>query len=57
MTKKTDPVVIMMCTSHKKYKAIYPPKTGCIVCWKIYATRMSQMNVELKAKVKELENE
>ena len=56
MKKKTTPIVILMCKDHKKYKAVHPPKTDCIVCWEIYATRLYQLNKQLKKEVKELKH-
>lgn len=56
-TKKViAPVVIMVCEDHKNYKATYPPGTDCLVCWKIYATRMCLEVKRLKMKLKELKN-
>ena len=50
------PIVIMVCKDHEDYQAIYPPKTSCLVCWKIYATRMRLMVKALKIELKELKN-
>ena len=52
--KKVNSIVIMVCKTHKKYKATYPPKTDCLVCWKIYATRMRRIVKTLKIELKEL---
>ena len=54
LTKKVAPIVIMVCKEHENYKAIYPPKTDCLVCWKIYATRMCLTVKALKIELKEL---
>lgn len=52
----TAPIVMMVCEDHKNYRAIYPPKTDCVVCWKIYATRMRLIVKALKMELKELKN-
>lgn len=44
----------MTCETHENYKATYAPKTDCLVCWKIYATRMSLIIKALKIELKEL---
>lgn len=54
LSKKST--VSMTCKDHVTYNAIYPPKTDCIVCWKIYATRMRLNNKILKVALKELRN-
>ena len=54
--KATIPIVIIVCKDHEDYRAIYPPKTDCLVCWKIYATRMRLMVKTLKIELKELKN-
>ncbi|KKN06482.1 hypothetical protein LCGC14_1076740 [marine sediment metagenome] len=54
LTKKV--IVLMICKKHEEYKATYPPKLDCLVCWKIYATRMQRSNMVLKIKLKELKN-
>jgi len=36
----------MKCEEHPKYKAVYPPKGECLICWKIYATKLQ---LKLKA--------
>lgn len=48
--------VILTCKDHDGYKAIYPPKTDCIACWKIYSTRMRLANKVLKIELTELKN-
>jgi len=45
-----------MCDKHTTYDAIYPPKVDCIVCWKLYATRLKQVNKKLRKTLKELKN-
>lgn len=50
------PIVIMACRNHKDYKAIYPPKTDCLICWKIYATNLQLKVKMLKVALKELKN-
>lgn len=53
-SKKTS--ISMKCKDHVNYNAIYPPKTDCIVCWKIYATNMRIKNKELKVELKRLKD-
>jgi hypothetical protein len=48
--------VTVVCEMHPDYKAVYPPKEDCIVCWKIYASRMHLMVKLLKITLKELKN-
>ena len=56
-TKKViAPIVMMVCKDHEDYRAVYSPKEDCLVCWKIYATRMHLIVKELKIKLKELKN-
>lgn len=40
----------MKCEEHPKYKAIYPPKVACLICWKIYATKLQLKLKELHTK-------
>ena len=44
------PKVTINCSVHPEYKGLREPKTECIICWKIYASR-------LRIKMKELEND
>lgn len=56
-TKKViAPIVMMVCKDHEDYRAVYSPKEDCLVCWKIYATRMAIKVAVLKTKLKELKN-
>jgi len=55
-TKQKRAIVLMVCKDHEDYRAIYPPKHECLICWKIYATRMRLMVKELKIVLKELSN-
>lgn len=48
--------VTIGCKDHEDYRAIHPPKEDCLVCWKIYATRMRFMVRNLKVKLKELKD-
>ena len=56
--KKTEgsSYILMTCEDHKDYKAIYPPKVNCLICWKIYATRLRLQVKALKITLKELKN-
>lgn len=38
--KSSAPLVAMVCKDHEDYRGSYPPKTDCLVCWKIYAARL-----------------
>lgn len=33
----------MSCKLHKKYKAIFPPRSDCIDCWKQYALKQKDL--------------
>ena len=64
MRKKTKsskkviaPIVVMVCKDHPNYRAVYPPKTDCIICWKIYTTRMKSIIKDLKVEIKTLKKE
>lgn len=54
--KKVKTIIISMCDKHTEYTTVYPPKTNCIVCWKLYATRLKQVNMQLRKDIKELKN-
>ena len=56
MSKKHKAIIAVVCEDHRDYGAIYPPKNDCIICWKIYATRMKLANKELRKKLKGLKN-
>ena len=56
MSKKHKAIIVVVCEDHREYEAIYPPKNDCIICWKIYATRMKLANRKLRKKLKELKN-
>ena len=54
--KKIASIVTLVCKDHEEYKAVYPPKTDCLVCWKIYANRMRRMVKLIKIELMELRN-
>ncbi len=49
-------VLIMICKDHESYRPVCPPKIDCLVCWKIYVSRMCFIIQELKTDLKELKN-
>ena len=53
---KSKAIIVMVCKDHEDYRAIYPPKRDCLICWKIYATRMRLIVKELKIVLKELKD-
>ena len=54
--KNKNVIVIILCEKHESYRAVYPPKTDCLICWKIYATRMHSKVKTLKIILKELKS-
>lgn len=46
----------MQCEDHPKYKGIYSPKDDCLICWKIFATRLNLKLKELQQKYDVLNN-
>lgn len=40
----------MKCEEHPKYKVVYPPKDDCLICWKMYATKLLLKLKELQSK-------
>lgn len=56
-TKKIiKPIVVMKCKNHEDYRAIYPPRVDCLICWKIYATSLALKVKAYKIKLRELKN-
>ena len=41
------------CCTHSKYNGRSAPKTDCICCWKIYATKLKLTNTKLRKHLRE----